>query len=357
MDPSDAPGRTDYRALRDRMGADPFRRRIEKQAGIWARETHQGRGIFYLERFVPMDEILARCLRGSGLAGWGRRNMLDLELVRREAIFPHLPPEWDGFRLLQLADLHLDLAPELTPRILEKLRGVEFDQAVLVGDYHNRIGTEAKVSLGEMRKLIPALGPKPLGILGNHDFIEKVSFLEHCGLRILLNETVALERGGSRLWVAGVDDPHFFRTHDLEAARRPIPPGEFSILLSHSPETYREAAALGFDFMLSGHTHGGQICLPGGWPIIRNADVPRRLLSGPWREGKMQGYTSRGTGACGVAARFFCRPEITLHTLRRELGANPDMVGGQSIETGKPAPAGQAIPLVRPRSSDLNRRT
>lgn len=318
MDSRDAAGQTNYRELEKRMGAENFRQRMEKQAGIWARETHQGKGIFFLERFIPMDEIFKWGLKLSGLAGVGYRNLLDLEIVRRDVYFPNLPIEWDGFRLLQLADLHLDLTTDLAPRIVEVLRGVEFDQAVLAGDYHNRIGTEAKVSLEEMRKLIPALGNRPIAILGNHDFIEKVSFLEHHGLRVLLNEVIALERGGARLWIAGVDDPHFFRSHDLGAVAQAIPAGEFKILLSHSPETYREAAALGFDFFLCGHTHGGQICLPGGRPIIRNADVPDELIRGAWREGAMQGYTSRGTGACGVAARFFCRPEITLHTLRRK---------------------------------------
>ena len=90
-----------------------------------------------------------------------------------------------------------------------------------------------------------------------------------------------------------------------------------TILLSHSPETHREAAALGYDLQLSGHTHGGQICLPGGIPILHNAPGCRReLIAGPWREGSMLGYTSRGAGAAGVAARFFCPPEITIHTLR-----------------------------------------
>lgn len=96
-----------------------------------------------------------------------------------------------------------------------------------------------------------------------------------------------------------------------------MPAGEPAILLSHSPETWREAAALKFDLLLAGHTHGGQLCLPGGMPLVRNAPVPRRLLAGPWTEGTLTGYTSRGTGACGVAARLFCPPEITLHTLRR----------------------------------------
>jgi hypothetical protein len=80
---------------------------------------------------------------------------------------------------------------------------------------------------------------------------------------------------------------------------------------------YRHAAYARFDAMLCGHTHGGQICLPGGIPLILNANAPRALCNGPWRYGRLQGYTSVGAGACIVDVRLNCPPEITLHTLRR----------------------------------------
>jgi hypothetical protein len=69
--------------------------------------------------------------------------------------------------------------------------------------------------------------------------------------------------------------------------------------------------------MLCGHTHGGQLCLPGGFAVVRNAPVAAKFLAGAWTEAGMPGYTSRGTGASTVPARLFCPPEITLHTLRR----------------------------------------
>jgi hypothetical protein len=109
--------------------------------------------------------------------------------------------------------------------------------------------------------------------------------------------------------------PHFYKTHDISRVGGTAPgPEVFRILLSHSPETYEEASCH-FDFMMSGHTHGGQLCLPGGFPIIRNGRCPRRMLSGAWSRKGLLGYTSRGTGCCGVAARLFCPPEITIHTL------------------------------------------
>ena len=89
------------------------------------------------------------------------------------------------------------------------------------------------------------------------------------------------------------------------------------MLLSHTPELYRQAAHAGFDLMLCGHTHGGQICLPGGVPVLTNADCPRRYCAGRWRHHRMHGYTSRGTGVSMVDVRLNCPPEVTLHRLRR----------------------------------------
>jgi len=67
--------------------------------------------------------------------------------------------------------------------------------------------------------------------------------------------------------------------------------------------------------MLCGHTHGGQIRLPGGIPLMTNADCPRRFCAGPWRHCHLQGYTSLGTGSSIIAARFNCPPEMTIHHL------------------------------------------
>jgi len=97
------------------------------------------------------------------------------------------------------------------------------------------------------------------------------------------------------------------------AAMRPRLP---SLLLSHTPEPYRRAAEAGFDVMLCGHTHGGQICLPGGVPITLDARIPRRFGRGAWRYGRMAGYTSPGVGTSIVDVRINCPPEITLHRLR-----------------------------------------
>ena len=84
------------------------------------------------------------------------------------------------------------------------------------------------------------------------------------------------------------------------------------MLLSHTPEVYHEAAQAGFDLMLSGHTHGGQICLPGGIPVFTASKMPRTFARGSWRYREMVGYTSAGAGTCIADVRLNCPPEVTL---------------------------------------------
>jgi predicted MPP superfamily phosphohydrolase len=153
-------------------------------------------------------------------------------------------------------------------------------------------------------------------VLGDHDTIQMVPGLEDMGIRMLLNESEALVRGDQRIYLAGIDDAHYYRVDNIEKAAAEIPPGAFSILLSHTPEIYRQAAHAGFDLLLGGHTHGGQICLPGSIPITLDSVLPRRMGSGPWNYGGMAGYTSVGVGSSIVPVRINCPPEITLHRLR-----------------------------------------
>src|SRR5205807_193593 len=120
-------------------------------------------------------------------------------------------------------------------------------------------------------------------------------------------------RGDQQIYLAGIDDAHQFRVDSIEKAALQIPYGEFSILLSHTPEIYRQAAHADFNLLLSVHTHGGQICLPGSIPITLDSVLPRHMASGPWKYHNMLGYTSVGVGSCIVAVRLNCPPEITLH--------------------------------------------
>jgi predicted MPP superfamily phosphohydrolase len=118
------------------------------------------------------------------------------------------------------------------------------------------------------------------GVLGDHDTVCMVPGLEAMGIRMLLNESALIERGGRRIHLGGIGDAHFYGMDNIEKAAAAIPQDEFSILISHTPEVYRQAADANFNVLLSGHTHGGQICLPGGIPITLNSVLPRSMGSG-----------------------------------------------------------------------------
>ena len=154
------------------------------------------------------------------------------------------------------------------------------------------------------------------GVLGNHDTIRMVPGLEEMGIRMLLNECERILRGDQAIYLAGIDDAHYYRVDNIEKAASEIPDNGFSILLSHTPEIYRQAAHGGFDLFVSGHTHGGQICLPGSIPITLDSVLPRHMGSGPWKHRDMVGYTSVGVGTSVVPVRINCLPEITLHHLQ-----------------------------------------
>ncbi len=255
-------------------------------------------------------------LRTFGWWGRAQKEFLDVRVVENVVHLESLPPAFDGFRLLQVADLHIDIDARLVESVREAIGRAEFDLAVVTGDYHNEIGLDFDESMRLNGELIPHYGTNPLGILGNHDRLAMVPPLESAGLRMLLNENVAITRGEERIWICGIDDNDFYRTHDYARARDGVPLDGCAILLAHSPERFREAAAAGYALQLSGHTHGGQICFPGGKAILRKAAVPGDLISGRWERNGMPGYTSPGTGSCTAAARLNCPPEVTVHVLR-----------------------------------------
>jgi hypothetical protein len=153
-------------------------------------------------------------------------------------------------------------------------------------------------------------------VLGNHDHHEIVEPLEAAGVRMLINEHISIARGDGIISVTGLDDVHRFYTPDAERALR-ARPDQFALALVHSAEMADIAAAAGYALYLSGHTHGGQICLPGGRAVFTALDSHHRLAAGQWQWDGMLGYTSRGVGV-GQRARFNCPPEIVLLRLRCE---------------------------------------
>jgi predicted MPP superfamily phosphohydrolase len=294
-------------ALRGRIGHEHLHRRLALEGAQSA--PPPGKRPPLLPRFVRTALVM------SGLRARGHRNTTRFELRRRDVAVAALPAEFEGFTLLHLSDLHIDVDDAFAGHLVDFMRGVKADACVLTGDYRFGVhGSWAPVlrAMGRLRERLP---DTVYAVLGNHDSVRMVPALEAMGIRVLLNESARIDKGAAALHVAGVDDPHFFRGHDIERAASAIPGGECSILLSHTPDTYREAARCGFGLMLCGHTHGGQVCLPGGIPVLTDSNAPRSFSRGAWRYKDMQGYTSAGCGSSIVAARFNCPPEVTLHRL------------------------------------------
>lgn len=260
-------------------------------------------------------EKLVAC---TGFKGRARQNCLDYRLERNDVYLPDLPAAFDGYTILHLSDLHADGLVDEGEGIKRIVETVPCDLAVLTGDFSfEEADTHYEPCLEALAPIIRTISSQDgiFGVLGNHDLPEMAPKLERMGVRMLLNDAARLRRGTAEIALAGVDDPHSCNCHDLRKALSAVLPDQFVILLSHSPEIAPEAAGCGVDFYLCGHTHGGQICLPGGIPVFANTSFNRRYLSGSWTCGVMQGYTSRGTGFSLAAARFFCPPEIVLHTL------------------------------------------
>ncbi|WP_128936417.1 metallophosphoesterase [Bradyrhizobium zhanjiangense] len=305
------------RKLEIRLGPLHARQRLGIERDHEAQVFGQGLTFFHLENSSWAEWIIRNVLRTTGLY-WRARQNAERILVRRNDLrFEKLPPLFEGFTILHISDLHVDMNEVAMNRLIELVGSMQYDVCVLTGDYRGRTFGPFQPALDGVARLGNHLKQPIYAVLGNHDTIQMVPGLEAMGIRVLLNECETIVRKDQRIYLAGIDDAHFYRVDNIEKAALSIPRGQFSILLSHTPEVYRQAAHANFDLMLSGHTHGGQICLPGSIPIKLEAVLPRRMGAGPWQYGDMTGYTSVGAGSSVVPVRLNCPPEITLHHLRR----------------------------------------
>jgi len=301
--------------LEARLGRRYARQRLGIEKDHEAQVFGQGINFFHIENLTPSHALIRAVLMASGLYWRGVHNASKVEIRHNRIDSPHLPASFDGFTILQLSDLHVEMSEAAMTRVIALLKESRYDICVLTGDYRAKTYGPYDTTLAGVAMLREALNGTIYGVLGNHDTICLVPGLEEMGIKVLLNESETIERGGEPIHLAGIDDAHFYQMDNIEKAAAAIPHDEFSVLISHTPEIYRQAAHADFNLLLSGHTHGGQICLPGGIPIALDSVLPRSMGSGPWKHHDMIGYTSVGAGVSVVPVRFNCPPEITLHHL------------------------------------------
>lgn len=301
----------------DRAAWARHRRRIEVSRA--SREDRSLRRMAYKTAL----SCFSAGLQATGLAALGRKNARAISLSTVSAVFPHLPEALQGLRILFVADPHFDCLENFDQRVINRVRGLNCDLLICGGDY--RYGTAAqfteKHTMDALARLREAVNVElgSFAILGNHDSADMAPGIEKAGFNLLVNETAVVPVGDATLSLTGTDDVYSYPTQNaLDAlARGALVPSDFSLALVHSPDLADEAAQAGHHLYLCGHTHGGQICLPGGKPVIMPLSRNRHLGAGQWQHGAMQGYTSRGVGTSTLPYRFNCPPEIVAFTLRK----------------------------------------
>ncbi|MBW8001113.1 MAG: hypothetical protein FVQ80_03720 [Planctomycetes bacterium] len=274
---------------------------------------------FHTENIPWLRRIMRFLIRLFFVQAIGKKNAENLKLEKIQFSFPNLPEAFDNTRILLITDLHLDNTKDSEERLMKIVKNIDFDYCFLGGDYTNRWqeNETAHISLTKITKELLKKS-RVFGVLGNNDKYQIARTLARAGAEMLINEGLLIERNNDKIYLAGIDDCcEYYALADTKLANQNAEKNSFKIMLAHAPDKYREAENQGYDLYLTGHTHGGQICLPFGIAVITGTTVPRTMVKGKWNYHAMQGYTSRGAGTTNIKARYFCPPEITLITLRK----------------------------------------
>ncbi len=275
---------------------------------------YEDRGIVHL---AARAVLMAAGCWGKACAHARKINLSNLQFD-----FANLPENFDGVKVLFISDLHFPGFAGFSDTIEEIIRPLEFDYCFLGGDYSNGTGALPHLVNPCLERLMAQLRTKTGGIyaiLGNHDIYDTAVLLEKCGAKVLINDNCFIRRGSEHICVVGLDDHFHYRNTDWKLAEEDIGNYHgFKIILSHLPDNCHKAAAKGYDLMLSGHTHGGQLCLPPGIPIITHSKVRGQFVRGIWNCKQLKGYTSCGAGTSAIGARLYAPPEVCLLTLRRQ---------------------------------------
>ncbi len=269
-----------------------------------------------------MTKLFKMLLHLIGRYKGGFNNARNIVLRELDLRFPNLPPKFESFTILHLSDLHFGCIPDIEDMILKQLNNQEVDICVITGDYLNGLHVPINNTIESLRKITKGIRTRHgfLGILGNHDTCHMVTPMEDLGIRMLINENYRIHKEGDYIQFIGTDDVHYYYTDQaMHAMENAV--SDFSIALVHSPELFDMAAEMGVDLYLCGHTHGGQVCLPGGTPFITHLNRGKDFYSGYWRYRDLQGVTSCGVGTSGVPVRFNTRGELSILKLYRgEIG-------------------------------------
>jgi len=245
-----------------------------------------------------------------------------VQVTRLEIATPRLANPGGPLRVVQLSDLHVERLTRREMALPGTVAGLDADVMVLTGDYLNTTYNQDPQALADLEELLLQLETpgKRYAIWGSPE-VDRTDLLrpilEAAGLCLLEDRGVELKTDRYHLWIMGITCSHDL-AGDAGRLRRLVaeaPPGALTVLLYHTPDLMPEAAALGVDLYLAGHTHGGQWRLPGLGAIVTSSRYGKRYEAGHYREGNTHLYVSRGLGMEGFGtprARLFCRPELVV---------------------------------------------
>ena len=248
-------------------------------------------------------------------------------VTRRTIAVANLPPALAGLRVLHMSDLHWHRGSELAQLLPALAAQLAYDVAVYTGDFIDNDDGIAPV--GAILERMP-WAHASFAVMGNHDYLpygaagsaaprtrhndvrRLRAMLARRGITVLDNTAQPL--GSERFYIAGVND--YTTGHaDLDAALQAVPPGAATVLLSHHPDIVLDLGARRPDLILAGHTHGGQIRLPGVGAVVTHSALPRRHAMGLTRYHDVPLFVTRGIGYSGLDLRLGCAPEVALLTL------------------------------------------
>jgi len=284
---------------------------LKKIFSLWERLNFRYREILQLNLAILMSSL-----------GRDTFQEEDFEIVNLSLEIPGLAAEFDGYRLIQITDLHLGhwLSPERLDGVVQLVNQQEPDLVVMTGDFVSYV---LRGITDCMIAAFSALNPKEatLAVMGNHDHwmgVENIrTIFDASGVIELANDIYTLQRGDARLYIAGIDSVTI-GGHDLDAVLEKLPEDGPAILLAHEPDYADVSAQTGrFALQLSGHSHGGQIVLPKIGALLRGPGF-FKYPNGLYQVEEMMQYTNRGVGTHVFRVRYNCPPEITVIDLKTQ---------------------------------------
>ncbi len=281
-----------------------------------------------LSRFTRRKFLVGSGVAAAGLTLYsGEIGRHYLDIVNRPIAIKDLPDPFHGYRIVQISDIHLDefTEPFFLEHIVRRINALTPDLVLLTGDFITRGSLTFIASRHAAHRCAEILStltsPLRYAILGNHDVSVSaplvIQALTANGTPVLVNQHVAIERNGARIWLCGSDD--LCTSHPNINQTVPANPDGPVILMAHEPDyadiVINHPRGQFVDLMLSGHSHGGQVRLPFVGPLIL-PPLGEKYVQGYFRFNQMQLYVNRGIGTVGLPFRLNCPPEITVITLQ-----------------------------------------